>query len=768
MCNFVKSNGETCKLSPKKERCGKHINKIVENNVEDNIVVMPPQPQVNAPVVAEVDIPVSSVIKPVEFVADELCDVPDMVKSETLQVIEDENVYGEEYSSDSELNNLNVDEDASEVAPEVSKRFKILDRWIRDKEYDERLFDLCANIRVDWFQNKDNIWNFAGFFNRIPNADFHIMVQTYYCIIRSKTGDLCDCMEIKKIFNQWEDPDYKYHPKCNEAYLRQVASGHNLDKYQEWKAKYEPTLPPKEKIKINPDNVDFTDNCLLRIEKIGRLSSVEKEFLLEGIHAVNTMLEEDWLDEYVAITNRPILGYKRTWQEYIRYVQAIKFTSMKKAAALLAMTIDRYIILMGNSFLYRCGLDSDHSNDVLTQAKGNPLEEITLTYWCENKNEYKSVKALRVYEQFKSLFHTYEEYANLWGNVSSTKFSTCVPFKGNQLDSVDEDVIEPFLTFVKEIIANNDDELYMWLIKWIAHIYKYPNSRTRCALILLSLEEGTGKGTFCDILTYLFGVHNMDQSGGSVKSLVSERSSHLVGKKFAMVQEMRENKGEYMGFIEALKSFITDDYIAVRPLYANKMTVKNLVELIITSNNENILKLPPKGRRFTVAKISTARLQDNDYFKALKKHCQTQSFLDNIATYLMKVDVKEGSIKALATSALIEMAEASQDSIASYWSDMKSHTLQAVVKKTITTDESGYIENKYIFTSPTDSDHIQISRSDAYESYKGWCAKNNEVVFKNRKFQSDTAHIGGISEHRTKDNRFWKIAKGDLAQPESE
>ena len=34
MCNFVKSNGETCKLSPKKERCGKHINKIVENNVE--------------------------------------------------------------------------------------------------------------------------------------------------------------------------------------------------------------------------------------------------------------------------------------------------------------------------------------------------------------------------------------------------------------------------------------------------------------------------------------------------------------------------------------------------------------------------------------------------------------------------------------------------------------------------------------------------------------------------------------------------------------
>lgn len=57
------------------------------------------------------------------------------------------------------------------------------------------------------------------------------------------------------------------------------------------------------------------------------------------------------------------------------------------------------------------------------------------------------------------------------------KFSACVPFKGNLVDSVDDDDIKPFLTFVKEIIANNNEELYKWLIKWIAHIYKYPNSR---------------------------------------------------------------------------------------------------------------------------------------------------------------------------------------------------------------------------------------------------------------------------------------------------
>ncbi|GMF12766.1 unnamed protein product [Phytophthora lilii] len=329
-----------------------------------------------------------------------------------------------------------------------------------------------------------------------------------------------------------------------------------------------------------------------------------------------------------------------------------------------------------------------------------------MTYWFENKHEYKSIKALKVHEYWKSLFHTYEEYANQWGYVPSTKFSTCIPFKGNRLSCVDDDVIEPFLTFVKEIIANNDNELYNWLIKWIAHIYKYPNSRTRRALFLLSIEEGTGKGTFCDVLTYLFGIHNIDQSGGSVKSLISERSSHLVGKKIAMVQEMRENKGDYMGCMEAVKTFITDDYIAVRPLHANKMTVRNLVELIMTTNNENILKTSVEGRRFTVARVSPTRKQDNSYFRNLKEHCQTQLFIDNFATYLMNVDVREGSVKALATEALAVTADAAQDSVKAYWSDIAIST-----HKEIKSDPYFVVSDDSMLTNPTRNSAQRTTRS---------------------------------------------------------
>ncbi|DAZ96828.1 TPA: LOW QUALITY PROTEIN: hypothetical protein N0F65_007089, partial [Lagenidium giganteum] len=579
------------------------------------------------------------------------------------------------------------------AVPKLLSSVDTVPHCLDKKLYDSRTFGLCSLLKRSWFRAPDQFVVACWILGHKASFQFPGNAKDASMPSRMKTVDTNAAIKESKNHLEKGEP----FRGLTETKLKQIASAVNPDKYKEWKDKYDPALPPKQKEK-EKDSVDFTDNCLLRIQRIAALNSVDNDFLIDGLEAVDTMLEEDLCHHGF---NQPILGYKKQWQQY-----SIQFPSDKKAAAMLAMTIDHYIILMGNAFLYRCGLDSGYSNDVLQQAQKNPLDEITIKYY--SGGDYKQVKALRLYEQHKALFSTYEEYSNQWGHVEPTKFSTCVPFKGNILESVDHKAIEPFLNFVKEIIADNDDELFEWLIKWIAHIYKYPNSRTRCALTLLSKDEGTGKGTFCDILTYLFGIHNTDTSAGSVKSLVSERSAHLMGKKLAIVQEMRENKGDYMGFVEALKSFITDEYIAVRPLYANKMTVRNLVELIITSNNENILKTSTSGRRFTVAKLSSARKQDNAYFGYLKSHCQTQSFLSNFATYLMGIDVKEGSIKALATQALVEMAEASQGSIQAFWSDMKL----------------------------IGGDDLKLTRTQAYESYKN-CPVTRSKGRRDRIFHGD-------------------------------
>ncbi|KUF95316.1 hypothetical protein AM588_10005491 [Phytophthora nicotianae] len=108
MCNFIKANGEQCKLARNKDRCGKHqIIALEENNLEVSIVEEM-SPQVNTPVIAEVvDTPAPSVIKPVEVSNVEVSKVPELDESIVEPVIAEGVVYEEDQSSDLELNNSN-------------------------------------------------------------------------------------------------------------------------------------------------------------------------------------------------------------------------------------------------------------------------------------------------------------------------------------------------------------------------------------------------------------------------------------------------------------------------------------------------------------------------------------------------------------------------------------------------------------------------------------------------------------------------------------
>jgi hypothetical protein len=117
MCNFIRSNGEQCKLARNKERCAKHpIVAITENNNKVSIVVetvMVPNQVVNTSPIEVVDMPSASVIKPVEAsnVVDEVNEMPDMTESSVAQRIADETVYKEDQTSDLELNNSNDEEE---------------------------------------------------------------------------------------------------------------------------------------------------------------------------------------------------------------------------------------------------------------------------------------------------------------------------------------------------------------------------------------------------------------------------------------------------------------------------------------------------------------------------------------------------------------------------------------------------------------------------------------------------------------------------------
>ena len=56
-----------------------------------------------------------------------------------------------------------------------------------------------------------------------------------------------------------------------------------------------------------------------------------------------------------------------------------------------------------------------------------------------------------------------------------------------KLDSVKEELIQPFLNHVHDVITDGNDEVYKYILIWIASILQKPNFKTGTALIILGV-----------------------------------------------------------------------------------------------------------------------------------------------------------------------------------------------------------------------------------------------------------------------------------------
>lgn len=63
-----------------------------------------------------------------------------------------------------------------------------------------------------------------------------------------------------------------------------------------------------------------------------------------------------------------------------------------------------------------------------------------------------------------------------------------------------------YLNHIRNIICNRNDELYEYVLSWMAHAVQFPASRPETALVLQG-GQGTGKGFFVNAFGSLFGVH---------------------------------------------------------------------------------------------------------------------------------------------------------------------------------------------------------------------------------------------------------------------
>ena len=264
---------------------------------------------------------------------------------------------------------------------------------------------------------------------------------------------------------------------------------------------------------------------------------------------------------------------------------------------------------------------SDSFIDVGVNAKGDTIYKTYAEYWMKHRKRKKYDKLV-----FKPSSIVYPNEFNVWQGFDIDKEK----YKLSQSDNC-----RNFLDFILEIICSGSESLFNFVLDWCADAVQYPEEKQGVALVLKSEEEGTGKSFFTERFGDLFGPHFL--LAAKKDMVIGRFSGHLDNNLVLGAEE-----AVYAGDPNArniLKDMVTSKTRNIeRKGVDAEINKPNFTRLIFISNEDHVISASATDRRFQVIEVSTAKIQNREYFQGLLRHWKAgekEAFLK----YLMERDV---------------------------------------------------------------------------------------------------------------------------------
>jgi len=313
-------------------------------------------------------------------------------------------------------------------------------------------------------------------------------------------------------------------------------------------------------------------------------------------------------------------------------------------------------------------------NEIIDPISGMP--DISLSTLTDFKNRYANKKISHPENPKKSI-----TYAELWWNAHDRREFQGIIFdppsmtqsgmgtsnyynlwRGFTCNPVQGDW-SLFQNHIFNILANRDEELYWWIIAWMARIVKDPGGQRPGTSLVLRGRQGTGKGVFVDNFGKLFGKHYLKIAQPS--QITGRFNQHLKDALLVFVDE-----GFWAGDKQAegiLKSMVTEETINIEPKGIDLFSVKNNMNIIIASNNDWVVPAGLEERRFLVTDVSEEKMQDHSYFSALAHQMENggrEAMMHDLLYWnLPKINLRE----IRRTTALFEQIINSMNTIQRFW-----------------------------------------------------------------------------------------------------
>ena len=225
-------------------------------------------------------------------------------------------------------------------------------------------------------------------------------------------------------------------------------------------------------------------------------------------------------------------------------------------------------------------------------------------------------------------------------------------------DVIDREGLEMIIDFIKNIICDHDDNLFDWLMTWIAVLVTCPKFKNTTSVIMQS-DQGCGKSKFCDFLALLLGRWTILETN-SIEPVTQKHNVELASKRLVIINEMSVIKEQFMSSFDKLKNIVSEEHLSIEPKGGERFTVKNLLNLIFCTNHKGSFVLERSDRRYCVLEVSDERCQDIDYFGRLEKRCFNKQTIDSFYMHLLSLNVKKPLYYVPVTVLKTQMQELSK------------------------------------------------------------------------------------------------------------
>lgn len=259
------------------------------------------------------------------------------------------------------------------------------------------------------------------------------------------------------------------------------------------------------------------------------------------------------------------------------------------------------------------------------------------------------------------------------------------------VSSISQPLIQPFIDHIHQIICSGDSQLAIYIINWLSFVFQKPNEQTETALILIG-PHGSGKTTFTNVICELLG--DFARKNTSIQAVSGNFNDTILNKKLIICNETNSFVENKKSDFEKIKTLITDNIQEITKRYQNTQSVQIYANFIFVSNNIAPVLIQEGDRRFVVSEVSSAKVNNLEYFRDLKSSF-TEEFYSHLLSYFLRNDISRWERRNLPmTKAKKRILDYSRNPISLFVQSRKSKF------------EGGY------------------QASTAYEAYRKWCTKN--------------------------------------------